>query len=64
MKFIKIGFGTPLNENILLYWERSKHVEDGKLYLDEGSIFHTLFDGESLNDQPTHWCYIPEVQEE
>lgn len=63
-KFYKIGFGTPLNESILLFWEKSRHVEDGVLYLDDdGQIYHYLFDGESLNDEPTHWMYMPDIED-
>jgi hypothetical protein len=62
MKMSKIGFGTPINENILLYWENSNHFEDGQLFIEDGEIYHCLFDGESLNDSPTHWCYLPEVE--
>ena len=62
IKFTKIGFGTPLNETILLFWEKSKHIEDGMLsYNEDGGLTHMLFDGEQLNDQPTHWMYIPEI---
>ena len=32
-KFQKIGFFTPLNEEILLYWEKTKHIEDGILFI-------------------------------
>lgn len=54
MKFNKIGFGTPLNETILLYWENSKHVEDGILFFDDDhEIKHCLFYGQSLNEEPT-----------
>ena len=61
--FKKIGFGTPLNETVLLYWDKTGHVEDGYLYydLDGEHLFHCLFDGEALNDQPTHWMPMPEV---
>lgn len=63
IKFTKIGFGTPINEKILLFWENSKHIEDGTLiWCEDGDGFtHMLFDGECLNDEPTHWMYLPEV---
>lgn len=65
MKFSRIGFGTPMNETILLYWEKTGHIEDGQLwfYGEDNEIGHSLFDGESLNDNPSHWMYIPEVEE-
>ena len=56
----KIGFGTPLEETVLLYWERTGHFEDGTLYYDEdGELRHYLFDGESLNEEPSHYALIP-----
>lgn len=56
----KIGFGTPLEETVLLYWENSGHFEDGTLYYDDdGKLRHYLFDGECLNDEPTHYTMIP-----
>lgn len=63
IKFKKIGFGTPVGETILLYWEKSRHIEDGTIILTEDmkGFTHILFDGERLNDEPTHWMYIPEV---
>lgn len=63
--FGKIGFGTPVGERILLYWEKTGHIEDGELYITvEGEIDHVLFDGESLNDAPSHWMYIPGVEDD
>lgn len=60
--FRPIGFGAPFEERILLYWDKSKHVEDGILWLSDNGYFrNTLFDGESLNAQPTHWMPMPEV---
>ena len=63
IKFKKIGFGTPLDERVLLFWENSQHIEDGRIiWTDDGKSFsHILFDGERLNDEPTHWMYLPEV---
>ena len=62
-QFQKIGFFTPLNEEILLYWEKTKHVEDGVLFVRaDGEMGHYLFDGESLNDEPSHWMYLPKVE--
>lgn len=64
MKFHKIGFGTPLNETIMLYWKNLNHVEDGDLYVDDyGNLCHYLFDGESLSTEPSHWNYMPEVED-
>lgn len=65
MKFTKIGLGTPIDETILLYWDKTGHVEDGKLYFwgENNWPTHCLFDGERLNDEPTHWMPLPEVGE-
>jgi hypothetical protein len=63
MKLFKIDAGTPLNKQILLYWEASKHFEDGKIFYSasDNKLHHCLFDGEQLNCEPSHWCYLPEV---
>lgn len=64
MKFSKIGFGTPLREDVILYWNKSEHIERGILDFDsEGELTHYLsFDGGQLNDEPTHWMEIPKVE--
>jgi hypothetical protein len=62
MKFRKIGFGTPINERILLYWEGSKHIEVGMIVWDDvGADSHLLSDDERLSVEPSHWMYLPEV---
>jgi len=64
MKLSKIGFATPLNEDLILYWERSGHIERGRLEFDsEGELTHYLsFDGGQLNEEPSHWMEIPQVE--
>ena len=52
---------APINEKILLYWLNSQHIEDGRILTNEGKRYHILFDGESLNDEPNLWMYIPKV---
>lgn len=46
---------------VLLFWNDSKHIEDGAFYVDDdtGGTYHALFDGESLNVQPSHWMPLP-----
>ena len=63
VKFTKIGFGTPLQERVLLFWKESQHIEDGQLIWNaDGATFtHILFDGQCMDDEPTHWMYLPEV---
>ncbi|MDX1532585.1 MAG: hypothetical protein R3230_00040 [Nitrosopumilaceae archaeon] len=63
--FTKIGIGTPINEEILLYWENSKHIEKATLHFDDDNeVYHVLsLDGECFPDEPTHWMHIPEVKE-
>lgn len=54
---------APIGKKILLYWDKINHFEDGEIHFDEvegGAFYHVLFDGESLNDQPSHWCELPE----
>ena len=52
---------APIEKEILLYWEESKHFENGTMYLmeDSGIAYHVLFDGESMNCHPTHWAELP-----
>jgi hypothetical protein len=47
---------------VLLYWKESGHIEDGAFYEFETGTgwYHVLFDGESLNCEPTHWMPLPE----
>ena len=51
-----------MGEQVLLYWKHSNHIEDGAFYMEEcsGGFYHSLFDGESLNEQPSHWQPLPE----
>jgi hypothetical protein len=47
---------------VLLLWEKTEHIEDGKFYPSEhvdGEWYHVLFDGESMNDAPSHWMPYP-----
>ena len=53
---------APVREEILLYWKDSLHIENGTIYDDgdsEDGRYHVLFDGESLNTEPTHWAPLP-----
>lgn len=46
----------PENEQrVLVFYEKSEHVEDATYY-DEMNGYFILFDGEMLNDAPSHWC--------
>lgn len=46
--------------HILLYWKNSNHYEDGWIYKnDDNELYHVLFDGERLKDNPTDWCKLP-----
>ena len=57
---------APINKEILLYWDKYKHFENGTVYDDgegiETGIYHVLFDGESMNDMPTHWAELPKFE--
>lgn len=50
--------------HILLYWDDINHYEDGwiykGIYKDKYfGIFHILYDGHTLKNNPTHWCILP-----
>jgi len=53
---------APLGKTVLLYWQEFGHFEDGSINLNEetGDRDHILFDGESLDHQPSHWAPVPE----
>lgn len=61
--WIRVEDRLPAFEkSVLLFWEKTKHVEDGTIYEYEevaGKWYHVLFDGESLNDEPSHWRPLP-----
>lgn len=66
MPLFKIA-SAPIGETVLLYWDASKHIEDGTIYEDgdsESGLYHVLFDGESLNTEPTHWAPLPDFKPE
>lgn len=49
----------------LLYWQQSRHVEDATFYTDDdGNWSYMLFDGETVNDKPTHWMPLPPPPED
>ena len=48
----------PLHEKCLAYWSGSKHIEDVTFFWD-GGLCCALFDGEILNDFPSHWMLPP-----
>jgi hypothetical protein len=53
---------VPLNgETVILLWTKSKHVEDGRIFVESGRRCHVLFDGESLNDEPNYWMPFPSL---
>ena len=52
----------PTHVKVLAYWEKSGHVEDVEFFHD-GGLCYALFDGESLNDFPSHWAEMPSVKE-
>ena len=54
---------APIAKRVLLLWDTLNHIEDGTVYKNEYApcaIYAVLFDGESLNVQPTHWMPLPE----
>ena len=58
-EWIKIEDETPpMDEKCLAYWSASKHVEDVIFFWDDG-LCYVLFDGEILNDFPSHWMWAP-----
>ena len=50
----------PAGVKVLAYWEKTGHVEDVEFFHDDG-LCYVLFDGETLNDFPSHWAEMPSV---
>lgn len=51
----------PTAVKVLAYWEKTGHVEDVEFFHDD-VLFYVLYDGETLNDFPSHWCDMPSVK--
>lgn len=59
--WISVDERLPGDDRVLLYWQRTGHIEDGELVrLDDGRVHHILFDGETVNENPSHWMPLPE----
>jgi hypothetical protein len=55
---------VPIGQHVLIFFKASRHVEDAWLHTDDnGDWYYTLFDGETLNDRPSHWApfVLPEA---
>lgn len=53
---------APLGKRILFrYGDIEGHVEDGVVYNDtpDGRRYYVLFDGDSLESNPTEWMPMP-----
>lgn len=51
---------APTEGRGLIYFGKSGHVEDASFHADEdGGWMYVLFDGEQLDDSPTHWMPLP-----
>lgn len=46
------------NQNVILMWEGMEHCENGYIFQISTGRAHTLFDGERLSKEPTHWAAI------
>lgn len=53
---------VPLEVKVLIIFKNSGHVEDATFYqMNDGEgVYYRLFDGETLNDFPTHWAAFQE----
>ena len=63
IEFIRISGSShpPAGVKVLAYWEKTGHVEDVEFFHDDG-LCYVLYDGETLNDFPSHWCDMPSVK--
>lgn len=48
---------VPIQTKVLILFKNSGHVEDAYFSPceDGEGVYYTLFDGETMNDFPTHW---------
>lgn len=50
-----------LDKRVLLYFgSYDGHIEDGCIGDDGDGPYHYFFDGDSLQQEPTHWMPLPE----
>lgn len=66
MKLQKIET-VPIGKKVLLYWNDSKHYENGIIFYDgecPGNMCHMLDDFEdTFSGLPTHWTELPMLDE-
>ena len=64
IEFIRISESNhpPTMVKVLAYWEKTGHIEDVEFFHDDG-LCYVLFDGEVLNDFPSHWSVIPPIRQ-
>jgi hypothetical protein len=59
-KWMPIESAPKDGTRIICLWKKSGHVEDATLHpTKENEWTHCLFDGERLNDEPSHWMEFP-----
>ncbi|EPK4542768.1 DUF551 domain-containing protein [Serratia marcescens] len=61
-EWIKCSEQMPeLDKRVLLYFgSYDGHIEDGCIGDDGDGPYHYFFDGDSLQQEPTHWMPLPE----
>lgn len=61
MEWIRCSERLPdLDKKILLlFTQYDNHIEDGFIGDEGDGIYHYLFDGDSLESNPTHWQPLP-----
>ncbi|HGM5304197.1 TPA: DUF551 domain-containing protein [Serratia marcescens] len=61
-EWIKCSERMPeLDKRVLLYFgSYDGHIEDGCIGDDGDGPYHYFFDGDSLQQEPTHWMPLPE----
>ncbi|WP_342134115.1 DUF551 domain-containing protein [Serratia nevei] len=53
-----------LDKRVLLYFgSYDGHIEDGCIGDDGDGPYHYFFDGDSLQQEPTHWMPLPAAPE-
>lgn len=67
MEWISLDDRLPeFDVRVLLLFDKCNHIEDGTIHEDEygDGWVYCLFDGQTINDYPSHWMPLPEAPKE
>lgn len=59
--FRGVGFGTPVYETLVFYWEEEKQLRVGKVYYKNNTFYFYTDDDTKIYENPSHWKYGDEI---